>query len=896
MRLKSIHIKNIRVHQSLRVEFNDSLTLIGGPNESGKSTIAEAVHKALFLKSSGNTEDHRVMRSYLFNDDPEVELVFEVAGNVYTLSKRFSGQSGTTKLSSPAMATLHNDRAESKLSELLKTETGLSRSAYTDKWDNLWIWQGSAFHDPHTFANNTRSNLIRGLQNQGAAVVLQSRTDLAISELISKKTAAIFTSAGKFKAGSIQALAEKTAEEKKDSFEQAKNRLLALENAASQLDQSLEDQKKNEDDLIVVKSELERLNSEQNRLTQLQNEESLLVQQQLQSTNELEERLSEDRKIADLISKNKKVREKLEPLNQEVENIKSAINEKNKSLRSLDNSLNQQAEKNASENKIKEFYQNLKNQLDLEKEVKKLQAEKKKIDSRQGELDQLKRKLAALPDIDQKKITSLERLANQILEAQAAVNSIATSVEILSSGSPVKVNNQKSFKTSFTFTDDTTIEFGKDAKLKVLPGGGTSLLDHKRELDSKTEKLNTLLNEYKVKDLVEARVIRVQRDELIVKIDQAEDFLESMNAGQVSVELLNAEGEHERVSKINNSYAKELKIDIEKEKEHLERKIAEVKNECEAGEKEEKRLRSEIKLLNGKAEEQRNELLEKQQSAEQLNSEYTGNESTIQFLISSYGDEAERLQKINDAKRKQSELQRALDTLQKAIRDLNPEQLEADIKRLKRSEENLQMKRDELIERISNLKTILYFDGKEDPREAYDKYDKQLKAALQEHDFLRRDAEAFKMLNELFIAEQEKLSNELTRPLADRITGYLRCIFGLGVSVKIKDEGGAFTGLSISRRNMVNESPLSFQELSGGAKEQVAAAVRLAMAEVLASDYEGCLPVVFDDAFAYSDPQRIQTIQAMLDYAANQRGLQLIVLSCNPDDYKFLGAKEIRIQ
>ena len=88
---------------------------------------------------------------------------------------------------------------------------------------------------------------------------------------------------------------------------------------------------------------------------------------------------------------------------------------------------------------------------------------------------------------------------------------------------------------------------------------------------------------------------------------------------------------------------------------------------------------------------------------------------------------------------------------------------------------------------------------------------------------------------------------------------------------------------------------MGFDALSGGAKEQVAAATRLALAEVLAQDHGGCLPVVFDDAFAYSDPDRVQTLQRMLDLAV-ARGLQVIVLTCTPSDYSGLGAHTISLR
>lgn len=95
------------------------------------------------------------------------------------------------------------------------------------------------------------------------------------------------------------------------------------------------------------------------------------------------------------------------------------------------------------------------------------------------------------------------------------------------------------------------------------------------------------------------------------------------------------------------------------------------------------------------------------------------------------------------------------------------------------------------------------------------------------------------------------------------------------------------------RRAGYSGNTFNFEKLSGGAKEQVAAAVRLAMAEVLAAETDGCLPLVFDDAFAYSDPSSYSTqLQRMLDLAAG-KGLQIIVLSCNPVDYAGLGARQI---
>jgi uncharacterized protein YhaN len=64
------------------------------------------------------------------------------------------------------------------------------------------------------------------------------------------------------------------------------------------------------------------------------------------------------------------------------------------------------------------------------------------------------------------------------------------------------------------------------------------------------------------------------------------------------------------------------------------------------------------------------------------------------------------------------------------------------------------------------------------------------------------------------------------------------------------------------------------------------------MAEILAEDHGGCLPVVFDDAFVNSDPIRIRDLHRVLHLGAT-RGLQIVVLSSNADNYATLGATTV---
>ena len=97
-----------------------------------------------------------------------------------------------------------------------------------------------------------------------------------------------------------------------------------------------------------------------------------------------------------------------------------------------------------------------------------------------------------------------------------------------------------------------------------------------------------------------------------------------------------------------------------------------------------------------------------------------------------------------------------------------------------------------------------------------------------------------------------------------------------------------FTGLKILRGKELYD----FDSLSGGMKEQLSAALRLSMAEVLKEEYNGCLPMVFDDAFTNSDPSRIVLLKKML-HLASKKGLQIIILTCDPAQYESFADKII---
>jgi DNA repair exonuclease SbcCD ATPase subunit len=214
VKLLAATVRNYRRHRDTTVQFDGPMVLVHGPNESGKSTLAEAMHCALFLKAKGSTNLHKTMQSD-HGGTPEVTLRFEAKGRQHNLRKIF-GTSGDTVLESEGQATLNGSAAEECLAQLLGVEGSVSGGGIEGKmqkrWAHLWVWQGASSQTPLDSLEESQVQLRSKLQAQSGRSVLSSRTDDAVIDALQVWEHTNFTQAGAPKTGSelkhaIEALA-----------------------------------------------------------------------------------------------------------------------------------------------------------------------------------------------------------------------------------------------------------------------------------------------------------------------------------------------------------------------------------------------------------------------------------------------------------------------------------------------------------------------------------------------------------------------------------------------------------------------------------------------------------------------------------------------------------------
>jgi hypothetical protein len=137
---------------------------------------------------------------------------------------------------------------------------------------------------------------------------------------------------------------------------------------------------------------------------------------------------------------------------------------------------------------------------------------------------------------------------------------------------------------------------------------------------------------------------------------------------------------------------------------------------------------------------------------------------------------------------------------------------------------------------------------------------------------LMRRANAARLLFDVLREERDAARSHYAAPLAAAIVRLGRPLFGPDFDVELSDD------LRPTRRILGGTSLLESQ-LSAGAREQLALLTRIAAARLA-----GGVPLWLDDALGHTDPARLAALGPLL--AAAGESCQVIVLTCSPERFR----------
>jgi uncharacterized protein YhaN len=162
----------------------------------------------------------------------------------------------------------------------------------------------------------------------------------------------------------------------------------------------------------------------------------------------------------------------------------------------------------------------------------------------------------------------------------------------------------------------------------------------------------------------------------------------------------------------------------------------------------------------------------------------------------------------------------------------------------------------------------------EEIREQIADHEKRLQA-------LNRKAQAARMLREVLKEHKESAEKDYSVHFAKYINDLATSFYGTDVYFNVSD---SFEVVS----RIMDKKEVEIKYLSTGAKEQLAILIRLALTQIVQVGEP--FPVILDDEFAHSDPERIAMMNNIFsDFGDDQ---QFIMLTCTPE--KFIGYKPVK--
>jgi DNA repair exonuclease SbcCD ATPase subunit len=927
MRLLSVSVENYRVLKNVSVAFDPARTVVGGPQEVGKSTLVEAIHHAFFLKSRGTSTVHKAMQSDLHAGHPTVTLSFETGGRTFTITKTFAGNAAasTTMLAEEGGRTLRGDEAESRIHELVRADHGGSRTSDSRlkmQWAHLWVWQGTSGHDPvaHANADSPAEQLRDRLGRLGGGGVLESSLDARAGREIDARHATIFRNDGGIKAGSDLARAAEESQQAEAAFATATARVAALDAAVETLDTADRTIAIAERQLTTTTAELQAVADRIRRVGDLR----IQFAEQQAAAREAEaardEIVTVDAEIADCDRQLAELQQSIEPATKRLLELadaeQTASAELSAALDAVDASGTRQQEA-ATAVAL----------LDLCEQRARLTVERHGLGSRCSRIDALRERittlaaerqdLAAIMADDMARLDTLERDRDA---AAATLLAIATKVELTAGAGPVRLaGDPLAAQTAVTITAESELVIGPpgaETILKISPGGGRSLAEATRASERADRDLALALDGLKIGSVALARQAHARLQAIHAEMaaqqgaidglggDQAHREFDALDAkiASVDAEIRRRGGADITISSPPSSPpALALTLgapstagslqEAEAVKTAVHEQLVAAHSARDTAAADAARATAAATAARRRHESLAATRREVAESIQTTRGALDSLAARRTILFERFG--ADRTAAI----RERTETAHITAAAAKATHDeleaLAPTGLAREQSRLERAVANLQSQRQAADTARQVARDQLRREGTDDPRDDVARAAVRRRLAAATLAAARREAAALKLLAGLFAAKKRDVESQFVAPLTNRVTDYLRTILGPDTTVDIAYSGGRFEKLSVARGEFGNVT-WDFSQLSGGTKEQVAAAFRLAMAEILAEGHDGSLPIVFDDAFTNADDDRQHRLQRLLDLAAD-RGLQVIVFSCTPQDYAGLGACHISL-
>lgn len=873
MIIRNLEVANFRKFRDpLRIEgFTDGLNIVVEPNETGKSTLLEALRAAFFVRYSAKTE---LVRSYVpIGDDvaPRVSVGFHIGGDAWTLEKQFM-KSASVRLAG-ASGRKESDAAEEALQELLGFERGNNRGTDPETRGPLgllWVEQATALavENPNRIVRDT----VRGVLEAEVGAVTGGRRFDAIRSSVETAYSALRTpSTGKSR-GDLAAAEARLADaiaarqSAETVYRDYESTLADLETAKSRLKilerdlvdpEAVEQRRKLENDLKTAETAALRYSAAEALFGQadaIVNTASAAVQR----LDAAEERAkSAGRKLESAKVPLEEARSALDMAVEAEKRLRLALEEARRDTEGREVTLTGARDRA----RVYASASGASRAVDARRTLSELEG-------RQKELEE-----ASANRIGAGELKTVAELELAAIQARARFEAGAVRVEVeLGEGSTLRIDGDAADAGNVEVLKATRFELGTAGSVVVRPPEGSSL-SIEADLVAAEGERDAAFRRLGIRSHSEG----ITRNERAAAAERELAALRKQIAsacpGDASISLApGADALKAFVASLGEDLADVVAPTddiVALEGEVTKAKLLEA---TASGRREDAReALSEAERAKATAEADHGSALREMEAAG----------VDLQAVLDA-GDREKLAAALQEAQRDRTAKFEAAEKARVGTDAFDPEAIRRRIENSDRAARRAGEERLELTASIAALEAAVTREGTSGPagRLAEAREDEEASAASLER--LRREADTLDMLRKALTQAADEASRTFLAPVTARAGRYIQQLLP-GSDLSFNEE----LGLAGVSRAGIDEA---CGDLSRGTQEQLAILTRLAFADLLLED-GAPISLILDDPLVYSDDTRLETMTDILQEASKR--MQVILLTCRSKAFRHVDANRI---
>lgn len=899
MKLHWVELENWRRHTKARIDFDEDTTVIYGPNETGKSTVLEALSRGLFDRSGSHAEAIKCVKPLTAsgNVTSTVRIEFTLNKTRYRVEKNFNLRRGTLLykvVGGKSVLQAQDNSADEQLIQLLEADLPSRGGSKPSQWGAFrWLWAPQENRElPSDDKEGDPTTALHLEAGDGGGVLVTPKFQI-VQNLVQTSCARYFTRTGKTSTNSpissteekIQTHDQRSVEliEKIKKVEDEKQQLAELQRQLPTLEKKLTDTKeeleKTRSEAIDFSSIESKLNASKADVKEAERD----VQDANKAKKELEKSAQEIEKLQE---KEKKARENLsrlealcEQLEKRQQEIKAKVEEKAMKIRECEELTRDARILWTNSDTIKKIEV-------LKDKIKKINAISEKIESLR------KNELPLVPTDKETEELSQSQMRIEALKESLAARGLAVTVTPGEKGSlEVEVDGErlKDGRLNATGTESVSVRapgFGEVTVKAKLEKARDAKVDIKRFEAG----IQGALSKYAVDSIDELKEqIRAQSkiSNGIKVLDAERRGIDEHPINEITLELKKLDEKHEEYKKItrtpNAIKSNPTDVDLGKLVNKREKELEDAKAVLD-------KARAERDKVD-------NELLEKKQELAGIRAEQGHFSEELdkaiaqeREIIRQHGS-VENQEKI--LKTAKADLKKRTDVYEKIKRRY--EELEKGpinrINRLKKQIENQEQIIRQQRASIDQLKGGIRTESLGGAYSELAEIESQMEILKERLEKERIRAESYKLLKQALEQQYRSALSAVVGPIQDEVKRSLSYVTGfLHEDVELNEY---LFPTRLGERGFEDIS-LEFNDASSGLKEVLALCVRLAVASHLSARDPQCL--VLDDPFVHVSSDRSDKMIELINEAIKEHGLQVVVFTHRQMEFAGFTGRMVDIQ